>query len=656
MNDLGWAPPVKFHRKQAFEIVPTWQQGIAQPTDADLANFASSGYAANSLIYACIRELATSAAGVPIELLRPDKEGWQPEPQHAVLDLLDEPNDDMDFSSFIETLVTHRAFAGNAYIEKVRAGGRVARLGFLRPDRVEIKPGAKREDDIFVYTIGTTKRYIERKDVIHFKLPNPKNDFYGLSPIEVIAREGDLDQRMTDFASAFFKNAGVPFGLLTVPGATTEEEKKQIRSRWRRAFQGIKKWFQLLILNQESAKYQALGLSQKDMEFESTRKQVESRICAAFGVPPILVGALVGLEHATYANYGVAQQSFWSETMKPLLYRIASRLTRDLLPEFATTADRRARLAFDTSGVAALQQDNTGKLEVVAKLIAGGGFTPNQALEIVGIPAVEGADFYVRSLTQLIERPAMKSRVGFSLPEGKATAQAQRFVEALLTIRQRTEIPFAHDLEEYFEAWARRIVSALEMDSRAPIDQLLPASADAELATIYAAHIEAMSRATWQIIDEMLPKGRKEGYEDRLLTPLLARVGGRVSGIHEVTRQALRGTIQRANEEGYSAYQMINGVEADNFPGVRSIVTETYANRAQAIARTELATFQNWAANRRYAEAGVTQVEIVDGDGCGWTSHNDPDIADGSRRTIEEADDYPLAHPNCCRVTIPVVE
>lgn len=38
---------------------------------------------------------------------------------------------------------------------------------------------------------------------------------------------------------------------------------------------------------------------------------------------------------------------------------------------------------------------------------------------------------------------------------------------------------------------------------------------------------------------------------------------------------------------------------------------------------------------------------------CGWTSHDDPDLADGSTRTLEEAEAYPIAHPGCRRITLP---
>lgn len=46
--------------------------------------------------------------------------------------------------------------------------------------------------------------------------------------------------------------------------------------------------------------------------------------------------------------------------------------------------------------------------------------------------------------------------------------------------------------------------------------------------------------------------------------------------------------------------------------------------------------------------------EISDGPDCGWTTHDDPDLADGSTRTREEVEAYPIAHPRCQRVVWPV--
>ncbi|MFJ4668940.1 hypothetical protein [Kitasatospora purpeofusca] len=48
-------------------------------------------------------------------------------------------------------------------------------------------------------------------------------------------------------------------------------------------------------------------------------------------------------------------------------------------------------------------------------------------------------------------------------------------------------------------------------------------------------------------------------------------------------------------------------------------------------------------------EHGVQFVEVFDGYDCGWTSHPDPDKATRTLRTVEDAAEWPIAHPRCTR-------
>jgi hypothetical protein len=78
-------------------------------------------------------------------------------------------------------------------------------------------------------------------------------------------------------------------------------------------------------------------------------------------------------------------------------------------------------------------------------------------------------------------------------------------------------------------------------------------------------------------------------------------------------------------------------------------------SRAFTVARTETAIAYNSTATAAYRDSGIVdQVEVFDGPECGWTEHDDPDMADGSIRTLDEADEYDVAHPNCLRAFAPV--
>lgn len=66
-------------------------------------------------------------------------------------------------------------------------------------------------------------------------------------------------------------------------------------------------------------------------------------------------------------------------------------------------------------------------------------------------------------------------------------------------------------------------------------------------------------------------------------------------------------------------------------------------------ALTKGAVAQSYATLNRLSEAKVRFVEVFDGPSCGWTSHDDPDTANGSIRHVEEAFAYPISHPRCVR-------
>lgn len=78
--------------------------------------------------------------------------------------------------------------------------------------------------------------------------------------------------------------------------------------------------------------------------------------------------------------------------------------------------------------------------------------------------------------------------------------------------------------------------------------------------------------------------------------------------------------------------------------------------RARTIARTETAWASGKAETKAWAELKLTHVEIYDGDGCGWSGHEDPDTANGLIVTLARYESQLLSHPNCVRTAAPVVK
>lgn len=64
-------------------------------------------------------------------------------------------------------------------------------------------------------------------------------------------------------------------------------------------------------------------------------------------------------------------------------------------------------------------------------------------------------------------------------------------------------------------------------------------------------------------------------------------------------------------------------------------------------------TANSAAARTALDQLGVEWLEVRDGPECGWTSHDDPDRANRTLRTVQDALAYPSAHPHCVREFLP---
>jgi hypothetical protein len=86
----------------------------------------------------------------------------------------------------------------------------------------------------------------------------------------------------------------------------------------------------------------------------------ETRIAAAAGVPPVIVGLSEGLQAATYSNYGQARRRFADNTMRPLWRNMAGSLETIVPPPTG------ARLWYDDRDIQALAEDKKDLAEVRA--------------------------------------------------------------------------------------------------------------------------------------------------------------------------------------------------------------------------------------------------------------------------------------------------
>ncbi len=369
--------------------ISTWeeQKAATQKYYGNYYRYGQDGYASNEICFAAVEELATSAAEPRLRAMRKGAKGDEELTDHPVLELFERPNPFMGRYQLIASLVMYRAVAGNAYLELSRSkAGKVVQLWALRPDRMYVVPDKTTYIGGWEYRLDTETFPMPPEDVIQFKTRNPLDDWYGLPPLAVCGARVDTDAMMRSFTLAFFRNAGVPAGLLNITKQVGDAERQLIRDKLRRETGGPQNWHQLMVLDDTEATYTPMGLplGASGIVLPELDEISEARIGMAFGIPLELIGARLGMIHGNRSTMDAARAHFWQETCTPLYLDLGSDLTRGLHPEYAGTPDEFDYLEFDLSTVKALQEDEDKKHGRIRSDVAAGILSVQEARVLLG--------------------------------------------------------------------------------------------------------------------------------------------------------------------------------------------------------------------------------------------------------------------------------
>lgn len=377
--------------KTVATALPAWQNMTPTYTAPHFEKYVREGYRRNELIFACIAKTANTAASVSLRVFTAD--GKTELPGHPLRALIQRPNPFMGEFDLWVAVLTLQKLSGHAYFEKVRSGaGLPVQLWPLRPDWVHPIRDSKKFIAGYEYgPPGLDPVTLKREDVIDFRLYDPLDMYAGTAPVAVAARVGDVDNAASDFLKLFFEHGAVPMGLLTSKQKLTDAMVSDIRRRWRERYGGWTKWTEPAVLDSD-ATYQQMGLDFQKMGFDALDARNETRICMALDVPPIVVGAKVGLDRSTFSNYEEARRAWWQDSLMPQYAHIADVLENDLAPEFGGRVD----VLWDFSRVAALQEENNSLWSRMTEALRSGGITINEYRAELGMEETPSGDVFLR--------------------------------------------------------------------------------------------------------------------------------------------------------------------------------------------------------------------------------------------------------------------
>lgn len=344
------------------------------------------------------------------------------------LRLLEEPWTGGTTQDLLARVILDADLAGNSYWTAQE--GELVRL---RPDWVEIvlEPRRLRGGQLgwrrvgYLYTEGGPGSGSESvpllpDEVAHFApKPDPLATYRGMSWMTPIIRETSSDNLMTEHKRRFFENAATPNLIVTMPREIGHDAFQKFKAKMEAGHRGVENAYKTLYLG-GGADVTVVGKDFQQMSFTAVQGAGETRIAAAAGVPPVIVGLSEGLQAATYSNYAQARRRFADGTIHPLWQNVAGSFARLVTPDGGGSGA--VRLWYDARDVPFLREDRRDAAEIQGRQastirnLTDAGYTPASV-----VAAVEAEDYSLLVHTGLFSvqlQPPGTTNPGTPAPDG----------------------------------------------------------------------------------------------------------------------------------------------------------------------------------------------------------------------------------------------
>jgi HK97 family phage portal protein len=380
MNLAARLLPRAPERAGLVELFPTWATQAAEAAPQNFRGMVEQVYKVNPIIFAAIQARMMLFSDVRFGVRRMST--GDVDTEHPALEHLRHPWPGGTTSEMLARMEQDGSLSGNAYIFR---GQQSPHLQRLQPDKVQVMSNGRQVMGYLYSPDGINNGptvALMPDEVAHYTpIPDPSQNFVGMSWVQTVLLDGMTDQTMAKHQAKFYENAATPNLFVKVEQQLTDESRTKLREELERRYGGWQNAYKTIVLD-GGADIRAVGQDFQQSDFVSNRAANEGRIVLASGVPPIILGIQAGLDASTFSNYEQAMKQF------SILLR---KLWRDAATALAsiTPVPRGTVLYPDESEVQALQDNNTNiaalrqaHAETISSLIMA-GFKPEAAVKAV---------------------------------------------------------------------------------------------------------------------------------------------------------------------------------------------------------------------------------------------------------------------------------
>jgi phage portal protein BeeE len=417
---VGLLEKISARRHKAFTQPPFWAtDGLGLPLWStsltanqekignDFQSYVHDAYKASGVVFACMlaRQMIFAEARFQWREFRAGRPGelfGSPE-----LALLENPFPGGTTGELLSRMEVTASLAGNYYATTADDDGNLGkaargkrRIVHMRPDwtTIVIDSASGNPHALDARVVGYIYEPVVNSgprvepvvllpsEVCHYSpLPDPGARFRGMSWLTPIIEEIRADKAATYHKGRFFTNGATPNMAITLGPDVTPEKFTEYVTKFKEAHQGADKAYKTLFLA-GGADVKPLGADFRQLDFKNTQGAGETRVAAASGMHPTVVGLAEGLSGSSLnaGNFQAAARLTANKTMRPL-WRMAAASLQTLV----TPPREGASLWYDDRDIAFLHDDATDLAKIrftdaqTLRQLVDGGYNPDSAVEFV---------------------------------------------------------------------------------------------------------------------------------------------------------------------------------------------------------------------------------------------------------------------------------
>lgn len=370
--------------------------GSREEVENSFEGYVSHAYKRNGIVFACIqaRARAFSEARFQYQSFESGRPGRLF--GDASLGLLEEPWPNGTTGELLVRMEQDVSLAGNFFATISEANGKPT-LRRLRPDWVTIITGSPDDNPFhvdarvlgYLYTPngspGTKATLLTPDKVVHWSpVPDPEAQWRGMSWLTPVVREIEGDSAATKHKLKYFENAAITPFVITYDPSISTSAFRQFVEMFNESHQGVDNAYKTLHLG-GGADPKTVGADLKQLDFKVTQGAGETRIAAAAGAHPVIVGLSEGMSGSSLnqGNFAAAKRLFADITIRPNWRSASAALSK------FTTPPPGSRLWYDDRDIPFLKEDQQDAAQILAtqatavRQLLDAGFAADDAVRAV---------------------------------------------------------------------------------------------------------------------------------------------------------------------------------------------------------------------------------------------------------------------------------